>query len=254
MKFMGTYASNGSLITANYNTTVAGVFVENSYTERQPLFTILPNAASKIYFVFQTVVFFNNSQSMVNETVGVTPLILSINGVAEAVFVMNDGHLIINKALNSLISIQNTLGMVMFDKVEFISNYNSEALYLYSVAYFNAKNLTCLQNNFLLGVINPAGGACLNLRNVVTKVMNLLNVIECKSLNTSAGVKIFNDDSLTSMLPVFISKGLTPATLITNFNFSNNYANYNIFNEIGSAIYIDSIYPLSIDYGTFYVS
>lgn len=243
----------GSLITANYNTTVAGVYVNNTYSIQQPLFMILPNPNASIVLAFKTVLFYNVSQSFVNETVGTSPLIISINGATESILSLDNVNFVINRAFNSLVSVQNTLGIVVLTDVSFISNYNSEALYLYNVAFMNASSLNCYQNNFFGGVINPLGGACLNLRNVVTKLMDILEVVECKSLNTSAGIKIFNDDTLNSMLPVFTAKGLIPATQITNFNFTNNYANYTLFNEIGSAIYIDSIFPLAIDKGIFYV-
>lgn len=141
--------------------------------------------------------------------------------------------------------------MIILLEVTFTNNYNSEALFAYNVAFINASALTCNQNNYIMGVINPLGGSCLNIRNVITTLLDHLNVIECMSMITTAGVKIYGDANLKPYLSLF--SYLTAVTLVTNFNFTGNYASYTVFNEIGSAIFIDSIFPLSINRGTFYV-
>jgi len=193
----------------------------------------------------------NVSQSLTNTTVASMPLIVSINGVQGAVLVIGGAVFAYNQALNPLVSVQNTMGMIMLLDVTFTNNYDSEALYVYMVAFVNGSAITCNQNNWIMGVINPLGGTCLNIRNVLTTLLDSLNVIECTSLNTSAGVKIYNDDTIDQYAYLFPI--LTTATQITNFNFTGNYVNYSLYNEIGAAIYIDSIFPLALDYGIFYV-
>ena len=179
------------------------------------------------------------------------PLIISIKGALGGVLTLTEAIFTYNIALNPLVSVQNTMGMVMFLMVVFANNYDSEAFYANTLSSVYGSDINCTQNNEILGIINPLGGSCLNIRNVINTLLDKLNVVECKSLNTSAGIKIYNDDIINAYVASFPK--LKAATLITNFNFTSNYANYSIFNEIGSAIYIDSIYPLYIDYGTFYV-
>lgn len=202
------------------------------------------------FLVLQYMFFFRVSQSLTNDTVASSPLIVNLNGAGGSL-VIGGAIFAYNQAVNPLVSVQNTWAIVMLISVTFTNNFDSEALFLLNVAFFNGSDVNCQQNNVIMGVINPLGGTCLNFRNVITTLVDRLNVIECKSLNTSAGIKIYTDESLTPYVSKFPQ--LTAATKITNFNFSGNYANYSLFNEIGAAIYIDSIYPLSMDYGLFYV-
>ena len=249
--FSGSYPLNGSLITCNYNTTVAYVQINDTVTLQQSLILVLPNPLTQTFLIAQYFLCKNVSQSLTNTTVASMPLVISINGVQGAVLVLGGAIFAYNQALNPLVSVQNTIGMVMLIQVTFTNNYDSEALYIYNVAFVNGSGVTCNQNNVIMGVINPYGGSCLNIRNVITTLLDSLNVIECKSLNTSAGIKIYNDEGIVpyvSMFPI-----LKTATQITHFNFTGNYANYSLFNEIGAAIYIDSIFPLAMDYGTFFV-
>ena len=228
------------------------VQINDTITLQQSLILLLPNPLTQAFLILEYFLSKNVSQSLTNTTVASMPLVVSINGVQGAVLVLGGAIFAYNQAVNPLVSVQNTLGMVMLLQVTFTNNYDSEALYIYNVAFVNGSGVTCNQNNVIMGVINPYGGSCLNIRNVITTLMDSLNVIECSSLNTSAGIKLYNDDTITPYISLFPM--LTAATKITNFNFSGNYANYSIDNEIGAAIYIDSIFPLAMDYGIFYVS
>ena len=197
-----------------------------------------------------------DSNSIYSTSASSMPLIFSTNGAMGSTIVFGGVILAYNTAINPLISVQNTYGILFLITVNFTNNYDSEALYAYNVAFINGSDVNCYQNNYRSLTINPNGGCCLNLRNIIATLMDHLTVIECKSLNTSAGIKIYNDDSINQ---VYLSQktttflALQEVTSITNAKFVSNYANYSVFNEIGAAIYIDSIFPLSINFCLFQV-
>ena len=210
-----------------------------------------PALVQNTMLIIQMAIFFNNTQMEFLDSTVAMPLIVSVTSIQGSIVVMGGVFFLYNKAVNALVSVTNTFGVLMLTITRFINNFASDSVYVYNLGFVNITDIEFSQNNVMKGVINPMGGSCLNLRNIISTLITYITISESKSLNTTAGLKLFTDESINAyvtLLPMF-----PPGIKMSYYTFVNNYANYTILNEIGSAIYIDSHFGLMLNYGKFIV-
>lgn len=202
--------------------------------------------------IIQMALFVNNTQMQFLDSTVAMPLILSVTSIQGSIVVLGGVFFIYNKAVNALVSVTNTFGVLMLMTTRFINNFASDSVYAYNLGFLNISDIEFSQNNVMGGIVNPMGGSCLNLRNIIATLISYITISESKSLNTTAGLKLFTDESINTyiaLLPMF-----PPGIMINYYTFVNNYANYTVLNEIGSAIYIDSHFGLMLNHGKFIVN